>query len=78
MQSCWSSNMPMFKFQTVKKGAKLTFISVMCSRRPFILGIYIYGWILIKLSQENICNLRSKSAFLSLSVLKMSLVIELT
>lgn len=61
--------MPMFKFQTVKKGAKLTFISVMCSHRPFVLGIYIW----MELSQENICK-----CFLSLSVLKMSLVVELT
>lgn len=43
MQSCCSSNMPMFKFQTVKKGAKLTLISFMCSRRSFISWIYMDG-----------------------------------
>ncbi len=41
MQSCCSSDIPLFKFQTVKKGAKLTFISFMCSCQPFISWIYM-------------------------------------
>lgn len=47
MQSCCSSNMPMFNFQTVKKGAKRTFLFYVFTSTVHIVNIY--GWILIKL-----------------------------